>query len=146
MKKFRGKKRYYKNLHKLSKYNYTERFDYEWYNYQHTHVDFYGYGNLGFGHRREHVAALFTLFELAKSKITLPIYQLWVVIEKDDAGQDALYIHTPNPNSSFPCKLDVTIAKGRNQLLQFLKSFNYDIYENDYAYIIFDSNFGEALL
>ncbi len=34
-------------------------------------------------------------------------YQTWVCIHEEDTGADAVYIHTPNPNSdNFPANFD----------------------------------------
>jgi hypothetical protein len=74
----------------------------------HYHADWSGWGNRGWRHRRPHLVALCTVFRKiceAREQFATP-FQAWVLVDGEDAGQDAVYIHTPNPNGTeFPIAL-----------------------------------------
>lgn len=109
MKKFRGKRRYFRNLKKDSladSYNLDFGKD-GWFDVWHTHLDFCGRGENSLKMRREHITAHMSLYEelLEKLETFEKPFQSWVLIEIEDAGADAVYIHTPNPNEdNFPLK------------------------------------------
>jgi len=79
----------------------------DWYDFWHYHADWRGYGNLGWGYRCKFLIALanvFRRFSTQCANFSTP-YQLWICINQDDAGQDAVFFHTPNPNNdNFPVK------------------------------------------
>ena len=111
MKKFRGKKRYFRNMwHHANAECYDLDFGNEsWFDLWHTHLDFYGHGNNDLKIRREHCKAHIALYlDLLEKLQTLDQpYQSWFEIVSEDAGLDAIYIHTPNPNAdNFPLKID----------------------------------------
>jgi hypothetical protein len=97
--KVRGRRRYYRTLHRDA-----EAFVISpegAYDYTHWHVDWEGMGNLRWRERREHLAALFTTFRrlLAETAGWSAPHQVWLQIDACDSSQDAVYLHTPNPNS-----------------------------------------------
>ena len=111
MKKFRGKKRYFRNMwHQANAECYDLDFGNEsWFDLWHTHLDFYGHGNNDLKIRREHCKAHIALYlDLLEKLQTLDQpYQSWFEIVSEDAVLDAIYIHTPNPNAdNFPLKID----------------------------------------
>lgn len=78
----------------------------EWCDFWHQHFDWKGFGNLGWLHRRRHLAAV--LKALCKARLELSDtkqpYQLFALIHPNSSGDDGIFVHTPNPNGSeFPC-------------------------------------------
>ena len=75
-----------------------------WSNYWHQHLDWKGIGNRGPELRcvflRAH-AKLFRYLALQAGALSKP-YQLWITLQIHDAGQDAVFFHTANPQSVFP--------------------------------------------
>jgi hypothetical protein len=63
MKKFRGKKRYYRNLRNRTMHYSLNLSDDSWFDMWHTHLDWSGKGNQGLKPRRDHLIALFSLYE-----------------------------------------------------------------------------------
>jgi hypothetical protein len=101
--KVRGRRGYYRSLRREA-----ESFSVkpsEWYDYMHWHVDWSGVGNLRWKERREHLSALFTMFRrvVAETDSLTSPYQVWLQVDASDSAQDAVYLHTPNPNEhNFP--------------------------------------------
>lgn len=84
----------------------------DWFDLWHTHVDWRGEGNSKPDVRRECLRVLFDVWpqvEVLAAQRTGP-WQSWVVINVADSGQDAVYLHTPNPQrDNFPYQFkDVT--------------------------------------
>jgi hypothetical protein len=81
----------------------------EWLDLWHTHVDWTAHGNRSAAARHESLAALFAAWEEVDAwavGLTRP-WQSWLVIDAEDSGQDAVYLHTPNPNrDNFPYAFD----------------------------------------
>ncbi|WEG14483.1 hypothetical protein PU629_09050 [Pullulanibacillus sp. KACC 23026] len=109
MKKFRGKKRYFRNLWKKVNSFQLELDKVSWFDFYHIHLDWYGVGNESIKLRREHFKAYLTLYKKVLDKLETfdKPYQSWILWDGGDAGQDAVYIHTPNPNeNNFPLTLE----------------------------------------
>lgn len=156
MKKLRGKKRYFRNLwRELNIEQYDLDFGQEgWFDTWHTHLDFYGFGNNSVRIRREHIKAHIVLYSRLLEKLQTfdKPYQAWVELVNEDAGYDAVYIHTPNPNDdNFPLKIqnlswDCTVPTYFKDLINLTK-FNVGHYKwdsNNY-YIIQSKNNGIKL-
>lgn len=151
MKKFRGKKRYFRNLWREPKAElYNLDFGKEdWFDLWHTHLDFYGVGNNSLKIKREHIKAnIALLYSLLEELQTLEKpYQSWIEIVDEDASLDAIYIHTPNPNEdNFPLKIEklnwnCTVPKYLKDIID-LKEFNVGHYTWDSynSYIIQSKN------
>jgi hypothetical protein len=79
-----------------------------WWDLWHYHADWDGWGNRGWRLRCEHLRALATVFQAIASRsqeFHLP-FQAWIFLSGVDAGADATYLHTPNPNAqNFPLRL-----------------------------------------
>ena len=111
LKKFRGKRRYFRNLSneiELETFNLQCDKD-AWFDLWHSHLDFSGYGNHSLGIRRSHIQAHIALYKniLKKLEPFEKPYQSWIHIDDKDAGVDAIFIHTPNPNEdNFPLEVD----------------------------------------
>jgi len=109
LKKFRGKKRYFCNIWTQVNTFHLELDNETWFDSYHIHLDWNGVGNESSKIRREHIKAYLTLYErvLNQLKMFEKPYQSWILIHGEDAGQDAVFIHTPNPNDdNFPLKID----------------------------------------
>ena len=67
MKKFRGQRRYYRSL--ASNFVH-ENLDFDsWFDLWHTHIDWKGYGNLSWKHRKSHLESLFLLLKTLETKL-----------------------------------------------------------------------------
>jgi hypothetical protein len=76
-----------------------------WFDMWHQHFDLHGYGDHGWRDRRRHLSAL--LEALSRAVVQLSAlgkpYQAFAVVNPGASSEDALYIHTPNPNGTdFP--------------------------------------------
>ncbi len=75
----------------------------DWFHFWHQHLDWDGLGDLSPRLRRvflEGHARLFRHYALQAHLLAKP-YQIWILLAHD-AGQDAVFLHTPNPHSEFP--------------------------------------------
>ena len=93
-----------------------------WFDLGHTHVDWDGDGNKDWKNRERFLTELFGLYDQYKSELKKypREYQLWVTIDDNDSGQDAVYIHTMNPNAdNFPIKVPGDeVLKTKNKKLK----------------------------
>jgi len=103
VKKFRGKKRYFRNLWRKVYTLNLELNEESWFDFWHIHLDFYGVGNKSLKVRREHIKAHLLLYDklLKELESYQKPYQSWICIHQEDTGSDAVYIHTPNPNDDY---------------------------------------------
>ncbi|ANT57253.1 MULTISPECIES: hypothetical protein [Bacillus] len=109
MKKFRGKKRYFRNVwEEVNTCDLILDHD-SWFYFWHTHLDFSGVGENSLKIRREHIKAHIALYNrlLKQLEAFKKPYQTWICIHEHDPGLDAVYVHTPNPNDNyFPHKME----------------------------------------
>lgn len=98
-KKLRGKERFFRKVKRDAEDFRVPADPGDWRDFWHYHADWDGYGNLGWSYRRRFVAALATGFRaIATTRQSLGApYQVWILLDGDDAGQDATFFHTPNP-------------------------------------------------
>lgn len=109
----------------------------EWFDLWHTHVDWRGEGNADPDVRRECLRVLFAAWERVEALgTTLAVpWQSWVVINVEDSGQDAVYLHTPNPNrDNFPYPFrDVAWgAVPPEWLAEFVAGDEYDVGRSEF--------------
>ena len=106
--RFRGQRRYFRHLARTA-----EGFDpgltpASWADFSHVHLDWEGWGNRRWRYRRAHLEALVRVYRRFASQapqLERP-FQLWLFLSGRDAGEDAVYFHTPNPNgTAFPLQL-----------------------------------------
>jgi hypothetical protein len=73
------------------------------FDFWHMHYDFRGEGNESFNVRIEYIQEGFRIYDALKDRlINYPYsFQLWIGIDEEDSGNDAVYIHTPNPNNNY---------------------------------------------
>lgn len=97
-KRFRHRRRYYRRLEREAAEFRVDTGD--WFDYFHTHPDWQGDGNRGARDRRRHLAAGFTIFRnlLRQARDCGRPMQVFMSIDAMDSSQDAVYVHTPNPN------------------------------------------------
>ncbi len=154
-KKFRGQRKYYRKLKELSNYDWLDLTGgvNSWFDLWHDHMDWKGWGNINWKHRKPHLDALVSSFELLKMKLVnyTKDFQLFMYIEVNDSSSDAVYINTENPNGhrSFPMKLKFVTNKRipdgnlRNFIdeLPYVKITSY--YEEDgFSIHLYDKKFG----
>ncbi len=101
-----------------------------WFDLYHLHIDDLGVGNSSWKARKQHLDALFELAKCVREKlIAYPKnYQFWIEVDESDSREDAIYIHTPNPNEdNFPIRLgfDEGLEVKNNQLLRHLEEKDY---------------------
>ena len=107
MKKFRGKRRYFKNLeHEFKNYSSPAYIAAdEWFNDWHAHPDFYGHGNTSLRIRKAHLRIASSALQNMRQKLAEKQieHQVYITIVLEDASQDALHVHTTNPDGTpFP--------------------------------------------
>jgi len=102
MKKFKGMPKYYKSLHRQVAKEKISTLPTDWYDWWHTHIDWDGKGNLGRWHRRQHLKMLFKCYQNIKYQIDKSNFtsQVFMLISNSDSSQDAVYVHTENPNGT----------------------------------------------
>ena len=104
-KKFRGKRAYFRRILKDASEFRLEVSSGDWWDLWHHHADWVGWGNLRWKYRKQHIEALRIVYDqcaAAMERCPQP-FQLWMLLCPDDAGQDAVYVHTRNPNcDNFP--------------------------------------------
>lgn len=102
-------RRYYRELTSKSR-SYAVRMDKkQWCDLHHDHFDWDGKGNASRAHRVRHLNALFRA--LRRARIELENYghpyQLFAYVDLQNSADDALYVHTPNPNGTeFPSSIE----------------------------------------
>jgi hypothetical protein len=125
-----------------------------WFDFWHTHIDWDGEGNKSWNVRKEFLEKLLTEFGNVKSELKKypNEYQTWILIDENDSGQDAIYIHTKNPNSeNFPLKVQMekNIQCLNQNLWDFMKKTDLEIlefaHENGNYFFLTDKNFGISL-
>jgi hypothetical protein len=80
-----------------------------WCDLWHQHFDWEGFGDRGWVHRRKHVGVLLGALRRARVELSehKEPYQLFALIYPHSSAEDAIYVHTPNPNGSpFPIAFD----------------------------------------
>ena len=103
LKKLRGGKRYYTQLRRRAATLSVDLTPGQWYDLWHQHFDWVGRSRRGGRARAEHLAALFVAFErmLAQTaNANMPVQVFLSIAPESNAEEDALYVHTPNPNGT----------------------------------------------
>ena len=104
MKKFRGKRRYFRFMwSKIRAYDLQVDED-MWFSFKHHHLDFFGYGETSDKLRREHIKGHLALLDrvLEQLEVFPKPYQAWITLNDTYPGYDAVYVHSPNPYDAFP--------------------------------------------
>ena len=109
-----------------------------WFDLWHTHVDWRGEGNHRSDLRRKCLAALhagWLRVEAFATQLECP-WQSWLVIDSNDSGQDAVYLHTPNPNrDNFSYRFEGVVwgATPPSWLMEFVAGDDIELGRSDYA-------------
>ena len=129
-KKYRGLKRYYKDLAIKNDFDEIDWLDFEnpesWFDNWHLHFDWKGFGNSSFKKRKPHLDKLFRHFDILveKTENFKAQFQLYAVLLDYHSHSDALFLHTPNPNNSqFPFEistLQLTTTLTNNPLNEYI--------------------------
>lgn len=147
IKKLRGKKRYYRNLMKLDVpvlINFEDE-NKNWFDFFHEHVINKDIKNNSIKSRIQHLEALFSLAQKYEHKLTVlkREFQFWINVNNMYKEDDAIYIHTKNPNESeFPIKVeDYPELKTDSTLEQYLNTKGYSII----CFPVFDENNAKSI-
>jgi hypothetical protein len=126
-----------------------------WFDLWHTHSDWDGKGNSDWKTREKYLGQLLNTFDQLKLKLQVypHDFQLWIMIDESDSGQDCVYIHTKNPNAdNFPIKVttDNKNAIKDKDLKGFVDSLDFErvrvqTREGD-IYYLFDKSTGISLV
>ncbi|MBD0296597.1 MAG: hypothetical protein ICV84_15595 [Flavisolibacter sp.] len=125
-----------------------------WFDFWHTHVDWKGHGNDSWEARLPYLNELVRLFNELKSELKQypKEYQLWMLIDEQDSGEDAVYIHSPNPNEeNFPLVVENVVAQiSDNNLKDFIESLKLTVVQLDTMegrmFYLFDNKAGIPLI
>lgn len=132
--KRRGLRRYFINLknQELPEFLDFSGSEQSWFDFYHLHIDNIGLGNKSWKARKQHLEALFNLAAKVEAKLQhySKDYQYWIEIDEKDSVEDAIYIHTQNPNgSTFPIRLnfDNEAEVSNPAILNYLKEKDYQV-------------------
>ncbi|WKZ58825.1 MAG: hypothetical protein QY309_13210 [Cyclobacteriaceae bacterium] len=126
-----------------------------WFDLWHTHVDWDRKGNKDWLTRKKYLRELLETFDQLRLKLrTYPHdFQLWIMIDENDSGDDCVYIHTKNPNAdNFPIKVtaDNKNAIKDKDLKEFVDSLDFDrvriVTSDGDIYYLFDKRTGISLV
>ncbi|CAA6813935.1 MAG: Unknown protein [uncultured Campylobacterales bacterium] len=135
MKKFRGKKRYYKNLFNKDLDRYFNHLNFDsWFDLWHDHIDWCGYGNISWKHYKQHLEVLLVRFEYLTKRLENRDgeYQLFCLIDINNSMENTIFIHTQNPNKSeFPINYQSGNLEISNNLEDFLVRHKYEWFQNN---------------
>lgn len=138
-------------LREAEAFNVREAFDSEtWSDWGHTHLDWDGIGNYSPEIRilmLEAHAKVFRAYARQCQNIGKP-FHLFFSLFKEDAGQDAVYLHTPNPNSGFPGEFDNLkrrVPQLEALLTKLLPEFRFVAGDGGYNYNVWAQDVGVPL-
>ena len=116
--RFRGKRRYFQRILREAREFALRPEHGDYWDLWHYHADWPGWGNLRWKYRLQHLQALVIVYRnIASARFTIP-FQSWIYLSGRNAGEDATYLHTPNPYATeFPLPLD-NVEWGHSALLQ----------------------------
>jgi hypothetical protein len=122
-----------------------------WSDYGHEHLDWDGLGNFSPEVRLitlEAHAKVFRAYSQHCLNLGKP-FQLFLSLPIEDGGQDAVYFHTPNPQSSFPAEFsDVEwgVPELEKQFSRFLPEFQFVAGRRDFNFIVWAKGVGVPLV
>lgn len=132
--KQRGLRRYFRNLksQKLPKFLDFSGSAQSWFDFYHLHIDNTGLGNKSWKVRKQHLDALLDLAGKIEAELQHypKDYQYWIEIDEKDSVEDAINIHTQNPNgSTFPIRLnfDNEAEVSNPAIFEYLREKDYQI-------------------
>ena len=143
--KLRGGRRYSRHLQRWASKLRVDLSPGHWYDLWHQHPDFFGWSRKSGRWRRAHLVALFEAFEMLLRQVAehQGAYQAFLGINRQDSPGDAIYFHTPNPNSSnFPHAFsgfswDAPIPSWLAPFVDRQRfEFGQTSFEGDYSYVV----------
>lgn len=81
----------------------------KWCDLHHEHFDWEGRGNASRAHRIKHLNALLRALRRARTELAAygQPHQVFAYVDLENSANDALYVHTPNPNGTeFPTPIE----------------------------------------
>jgi hypothetical protein len=122
----------------------------DWFYYCHWHRDWCGVGNVSQEARLITLRAHLHIFAcLARTALHLQKpFQLFLSLPHEDAGQDAVYMHTPNPHSPFPAVLSEApwgCRKLEELLHELLPEFQFAACRQEFNYVAYAIGVGVPL-
>ena len=122
----------------------------DWFYYSHEHRDWNGIGGIGpLIHRRtlEAHANVFRAYALALVDFQKP-FQLWISLDQECTGQDAVFVHSANPYSEFPAIFD-DVSWGlpalEAVLSEWLPEFELIAGKREWNYVVYAKHVGIPL-
>ncbi len=76
-----------------------------WYDYWHKHLDMRGYTVNQPGRRKKYMAYYLQLLDKVEVQASCKPFQAWIHVG-EEGRDDALFLHTQNPDADFPYKSD----------------------------------------
>lgn len=134
MKKFRGKRRYFRNMWR-EVYTYDLQLDKEiWFAFYHHRLDFYGYGYSSVKLRRQHIIGHLAFLDHVLQQLEQfeKPFQAWIHLNDTFPQYDAVYIHSENPYEEFPYKSTnlKPIKELPKAFVDLIDLTKYDVYYN----------------
>jgi len=115
-----------------------------WYNGWHHHLDFNGFSDISYKHRKIHMSYYLKLLNKIEilTKDCTKEFQTWIFIDGEWGGYDAIFIHTQNPHSDFPMIINDIEFSGElpNFLTGLFDITKYAIVRFNHEYLDDDTN------
>ncbi|MBI5540799.1 MAG: hypothetical protein HY951_12115 [Bacteroidia bacterium] len=125
-----------------------------WFDLWHTHVDWDNNFNKNWSTKKIFIDKLLEIYELLKVKLKKypHDYQVFISIIENDLSQNAVYIHSKNPNlDNFPINI-VSADKFKikdKELNKYISGLGLEIvpyiFDNELQYYLFDRKYGIPL-
>lgn len=98
---------YYRRLYRTADSFRVDLITKRWCDLWHVHFDWNGFGNLNRVHRLKHLNVVLRALDRARRELagTTQPYQLFAIVYPRSSIDDAVYVHTENPNGTeFPLR------------------------------------------
>ena len=151
--KIKGLKRYYRKLEQKCQNDFLLDLDFNsWFDLWHTHLDWYGYGDLSWKQRKTHFDYSVKLLRYLNKSISKyqKDFQSFIILDLDDSGQDSINLHTKKPNeNNYPIKYqEVAFSFSYKWPLQdLIESYGLSWFyiEDKNMIFVFDKKYGLSL-
>lgn len=107
-KRTRDLKKHYRNIERTLRDFNIDLSEESWYRMWHIHLDWDGITSLSDKHRKIHILYYTKILNKIndQTRRNKRDFQTWIYLDGGDGTNDALYIHTRNPEDDFPYCLD----------------------------------------
>ncbi len=121
-----------------------------WFSFWHEHLDIKGEGDKSWKIRRDYLIDVIGLYEVLNEKIGRrhQRYQIWIWIEDNAAGGDAVFLHTPNPDNNYPYvePIEKIIKSDKHQdITQFLEERGFNWFKTEGGIKAYKEGAGEPI-